>query len=223
MRGQKPKTPRAVRSRSSTIRSSRRCASSKSSRAAGCSRIAGYLPFSSQAWKKNCQSMYSRSVARSGSTRRRPVNSGTGRSSNETRCRFSRACANGSSGLRSFSAWRSRSRSWSARFSASSRTRRSGSSRSETTPTTREASRTWTTGCEYAGAIRTAVCWRDVVAPPISSGRSIPRRSISRATSTMWSSDGVISPESPTTSTFSSTATSRIRSAGTITPRSITS
>ena len=46
----------------------------------------------------------------------------------------------------------------------------------------------------------TAVCWRDVVAPPISSGRSIPRRSISRATSTIWSSDGVISPDSPTMS-----------------------
>ena len=34
--------------------------------------------------------------------------------------------------------------------------------------------------CAYAGAIRTAVCWRDVVAPPISSGSSSPRRSISR-------------------------------------------
>ena len=53
----------------------------------------------------------------------------------------------------------------------------------------------------YSGAILTAVCWRDVVAPPISSGSSSPRRSISRATSTIWSSDGVISPESPTTST----------------------
>src|SRR5205823_4046186 len=64
---------------------------------------------------------------------------------------------------------------------------------------------------------------RDVVAPPISSGSSIPRRSISRATSTIWSSDGVISPDRPTTSAPSSTAVSRTRSAGTMTPRSTTS
>ena len=57
-------------------------ASAQSSRAAGWSRIAGNFPLSSHAWKKNCQSMYSRSVASSGSTTRRPVNSGTGRSSN---------------------------------------------------------------------------------------------------------------------------------------------
>ena len=88
---------------------------------------------------------------------------------------------------------------------------------------TRLASSTCTVSCEYAGAIRTAVCWREVVAPPISSGTSSPRRSISSATSTIWSSDGVISPESPITSAPSATAVSRILSAGTITPRSITS
>ena len=43
------------------------------------------------------------------------------------------------------------------------------------------------------------------------------------ATSTIWSSDGVISPERPTTSRLLGDAVSRIRSAGTITPRSITS
>ena len=75
----------------------------------------------------------------------------------------------------------------------------------------------------YAGAIRTAVCWREVVAPPISSGSSSPRRSISFATCTISSSDGVIRPERPTTSAPSATAVSRIVSAGTITPRSITS
>jgi len=63
----------------------------------------------------------------------------------------------------------------------------------------------------------------DVVAPPISSGRSSPRRSISRATLTISSSDGVISPESPTTFASSARAVSRIVSAGTITPRSSTS
>ena len=49
-----------------------------------------------------------------------------------------------------------------------------------------------------AGAIRTAVCCRDVVAPPISSGRSSSRRCISFATWTISSSEGVMSPEQPT-------------------------
>ena len=50
-----------------------------------------------------------------------------------------------------------------------------------------------------------------------------PRRSISRATNTISSSDGVISPDRPMMSTFCSIAVSRIFAAGTITPRSITS
>ncbi len=45
----------------------------------------------------------------------------------------------------------------------------------------------------YSGAIFTAVCWRLVVAPPMSSGSVMARRSISRATKTISSSDGVIS------------------------------
>ena len=73
------------------------------------------------------------------------------------------------------------------------------------------------------GAIRTAVCCRDVVAPPISSGSFRPRRCISAATATISSSDGVIRPDSPTASAPSATAVSRIFAAGTITPRSITS
>ena len=52
-------------------------------------------------------------------------------------------------------------------------------------------------GWLYSGAIRTAVCCFDVVAPPIRSGSSIPRRSISFATWTISSSDGVIRPERP--------------------------
>ncbi len=75
----------------------------------------------------------------------------------------------------------------------------------------------------YSGAIRTAVCCFDVVAPPIRSGSSIPRRSISFATWTISSREGVIRPERPTMSQSSSSAVSRIRSAGTMTPRSMTS
>ena len=113
--------------------------------------------------------------------------------------------------------------SWSTRLERSSSSRRVGSSSWPTTPATREASSTWIVGLVYSGATRTAVCWREVVAPPTSSGSSIPRRSISLATMTISSSDGVISPERPTTSQSCSSAASRIRSAETMTPRSITS
>ena len=58
--------------------------------------------------------------------------------------------------------------------------------------------------------MRTAVCCFEVVAPPMSSGSSIPRRSISLATETISSSDGVMRPERPTMSQSSSIATSRI-------------
>ena len=58
------------------------------------------------------------------------------------------------------------------------------------TPTARLASRTWITGPEKAGAMRSAVWARLVVAPPISSGRVIPARSISAATVTISSSEG---------------------------------
>ena len=67
------------------------------------------------------------------------------------------------------------------------------------------------------------MCCREVVAPPISSGSFSPRRCISAATETISSSDGVISPDSPTASAPSATAVSRIVAAGTITPRSMTS
>ena len=90
-----------------------------------------------------------------------------------------------------------------------------------TTSTTREASGTCTVGCEYSGAIFTAVCCGLVVAPPISSGSVMWRRSISVATNTISSSDGVISPLRPTMSALWSTAACRILSVGTITPRSI--
>ena len=69
----------------------------------------------------------------------------------------------------------------------------------------------------------TAVCMRLVVAPPISNGMSRPWRSISAASRHIWSRLGVISPETPIRSAFSSRAVSRICVAGTMTPRSITS
>ena len=91
------------------------------------------------------------------------------------------------------------------------------------TPTAREASFTYTTAWEYCGAIFTEVCAGDVVAPPISSGTTKPCRCISRATCTISSSEGVMSPDSPMKSTCSRRAVSRIFSHGTITPRSMTS
>ena len=97
------------------------------------------------------------------------------------------------------------------------------SRREPATATARDASATWMTGDEYEGSILTAVWIRDVVAPPISSGVVMPSRSISDATWTISSSDGVISPDSPMMSALTSRAVSRIRAAGTITPRSITS
>ena len=71
--------------------------------------------------------------------------------------------------------------------------------------------------------MRTAVCARLVVAPPMSSGIVKPCRSISRATCTISSSEGVMRPERPITSAPDSRAAAKIFSAGTITPRSTTS
>ena len=82
------------------------------------------------------------------------------------------------------------------------------------TPTERDASFTYTTGDLYCGAIFTEVCAGDVVAPPISSGTWKSCRSISRATCTISSSDGVIRPDSPMKSAFSRCAVSRMRSHG---------
>ena len=108
--------PRAWNEPSAMISSSSVLASSYSSRATGWSRIAGYLPFSSQARNRNCQSIISRSSARAGSTARTPVNAGIGRSSKSTCSRLARACARVSSGCACRLACCSRSRSCSARF-----------------------------------------------------------------------------------------------------------
>ena len=69
----------------------------------------------------------------------------------------------------------------------------------------------------------TAVWILEVVAPPIIRGILKPLLSISEATWTISSRDGVISPESATMSACSFSAVSRILSQGTITPRSMTS
>ncbi len=79
------------------------------------------------------------------------------------------------------------------------------------------------TGPLYFGVTLTAVCAREVVAPPMSNGISNPCRSISLAKLTISSSDGVIRPDRPIRSAPTSVALSRIFWAGTITPRSITS
>ena len=91
--------------------------------------------------------------------------------------------------------------------------------------TLRDASSTWITGCAsevYCGAIFTAVCMRLVVAPPMSSGTLMPCLPSSRAKCTISSSEGVMSPERPITSTRCSRAAARIVSALHITPMSIT-
>ena len=101
---------------------------------------------------------------------------------------------------------------------------RSSLSRLATTSVTRDASGTCTVGRLYCGAIFTAVCCLLVVAPPMRSGSVRCRAAPSpTATNTISSSDGVIRPLSPTMSTFRSTASCRILSQGTITPRSMTS
>ena len=92
-----------------------------------------------------------------------------------------------------------------------------------TTGTEREASFTHTTGPWYCPSTLTAVCARDVVAPPSSSGISKPWRSISAATRTISSRLGVMRPDRPMMSAPTSLAVSRIFCVGTMTPRSMTS
>ena len=75
----------------------------------------------------------------------------------------------------------------------------------------------------YLGAIFTAVCRAEVVAPPIRRGSFSPSCSNSWATCTISSRLGVIRPLSPTMSTCWALASSMIFVQGTITPKSITS
>jgi hypothetical protein len=93
-----------------------------------------------------------------------------------------------------------------------------------TTPAAREASSTWTTAPEYLGAIFTAVCRAEVVAPPIRSGTESFSCSNSWATCTISSRLGVIRPlRAHDVDLRGEFASSMIFAQGTITPRSITS
>ena len=66
------------------------------------------------------------------------------------------------------------------------------------------------------------MCSFDVVAPPMSSGVLMPARFNSWATFTISSSEGVIRPDRPMKSGFSSRALATMRPVGVITPRSVT-
>ena len=162
------------------------------------------------------------SSASAGSIVLTPVNSGFGKSSNFNFGAFLRAASSDNS----FAVWLlcvARTRSYSSRICAANFGLCSALIKLLATGTARLASRTWTTGWLKFGAIFTAVCALLVVAPPMSSGSVRPLRSISRATWTISSSDGVISPLKPMMSTFSSIAVCKIFSHGTMTPRSMIS
>ena len=77
-----------------------------------------------------------------------------------------------------------------------SRARWSALSRADAVGTDRDASLTQTTG-PCTGSTLTAVCAREVVAPPMRSGISKPWRCISAAKPTISSSEGVIRPDRP--------------------------
>ena len=168
--------------------------------------------------------MYSRSAARPGSTVRSPVNAGAGRSSarHSTGVRRARASASGRSGRRVCSAW---SVAQPLLVGARLGVEAPRAARGRAGP--RRRGRRATRRARAASASSTRARSARPCAGSTSSRRrsgaaaSSPRRSISSATWTISSSDGVISPESPTRSQFSSTAVSRIRSLGTMTPRSI--
>ena len=143
--------------------------------------------------------MNARSVARGKlSSTRTPVNSGTGKSSarHSIGVRRARASSSGTSFCRG-AEWVLRSASYSARCCATNSGLPSSLRSALVTGTARLASSTWTTGSLYCGAIFTAVCARLVVAPPMSRGNLNPWRSISRATCTISSRDGVIRPLTP--------------------------
>ncbi len=86
------------------LRMQRRALEDRAQQGLRFSRIAGNLPFRSQAWKKNCQSMNGTSSESVGSTSRVPTNGGVGSSIGETVTRLARAWSSVRSGLRIFSA-----------------------------------------------------------------------------------------------------------------------
>ena len=212
------------------MRSSSACALSYSSRAAapycGWSRIAGKRPFSSHAAKKNVQSMYGTSSSSGTSTTRRPMNDGVGQRL--------RASSRSSAGWRSAVCVRQqrpllpRAVLLAQRLLQSAVASRSNAPRCVVAQQARRRRRPRATRRARApSAARTPARSSPPCAAGWSSRRrsaaaaSMPRRSISLATYTISSSDGVIRPLRPIMSAFSSSAVCRILSHGTITPRSI--
>ena len=133
---------------------------------------------------------------------------------------LARASSSVASGFAVLPARASRMWLYSARVSATNLSAIVSLTKVPATPTARDASNTWMTGPEYTGSIRNAVWVFDVVAPPIISGIDMPAFSISSATVTISSSEGVMRPESPIMSASCSTAACNIVGQGTITPRS---
>ena len=82
------------------------------------------------------------------------------------------------------------------------------------------ASREWMTGAAVQGAIFTAVWRSEVVAPPMMKGMCSERRSASSTTWIISSSDGVIRPLRQIASVPHAAASSTMRCASTMTPRS---
>ena len=214
----RPEAVDAPRAQRRALRGSRAGAPARRRRARarpGCRGSPGTCPSGPTRGRRTASRCTGRARRAAASTSRAPVNGGVGRSSNAHRDAVRARRLERQQRLARPSPRAARAAAPAARGSRRrARARRFGSSRRETTSTTRLASSTCTVSLPYSGAIFTAVCWREVVAPPISSGSSSRRRSISRATSTIWSSDGVIRPESPTTSTLSRSAVSRICRAG---------
>ena len=150
------------------------------------------------------------------------MNSGTGRSSNATRCRFSRARASGSSGLPLLLGVEVAQpllvgAVLDVEPLAPLGVEQVGDDADDARGVEDVDDRLRVRGRDPHRGVLASTSWRRRSAAAARS-RAAPSRA---PTSTIWSSDGVISPDSPTTSASSSTAVSRIRSAGTITPRSI--
>jgi hypothetical protein len=186
-----------------------RCRSSNSSRAAspcwGWSRIWGSGPSAPTPWKKNDQSIDVAGRVSAGSSTWVTENGGGATSSwrHSDGAAVRERLAVGQE--RVFSSRRGRAGAGldPMRFSAPTSPFRPGSSRLETTPTTREASMTCTTGCFVRRRDLTAVCCRRWWRRRSAGAALIPRRCISVATFTISVSDGVMSPDNPTMSALS--------------------
>ena len=182
---------------------------SYSSRAAapyvGSSRICGeparQLPGGEEEASSRCTGTSSASGTSSSTRPAEERRRGDGRR-RATRCadaRRSRARRAGASGRAAFCAWTSRSASCSrAVLRVEARRAAPASSRLATTPTAREASSTCTVRLRVRAARSSPRCARGSWSRRRSAAAaSSPRRSISCATCTISSSDGVMRPESP--------------------------